>query len=153
MVACARNLHFAAVGTDDRIWWRIGNSSVYLYAVLMKGKHPETIMVFVLVLVIVFLFYRNMYLLYTALGLGCIGLFIPSLSSKLHWLWMKFAEGLGYVMNRIILSIVFFIFLVPVAFLSKLFRKNPFKAGSRQVKSYFTERNLTYSKKNLEDIW
>src|SRR5690606_22881433 len=100
----------------------------------MKGKHLEPIMVFVLVLVLVFLCFRNMDLLYTALGLGCIGLFIQSLSSKLNWLWMKFAEGLGYVMNRLFLSVVFFIFLVPVAFLSKLFRKNPFKAGSTQGK-------------------
>ena len=65
---------------------------------------------------------------------------------------MKFAELLGLVMNKVILSVVFFIFLVPVAFLSRMFRKNPLK-NKKETVSYFTERNLTYTKKSLEQLW
>ena len=151
-MACADDLYPAAARIYDHFRWRIGNCTFYLYLVLMKEKHLETILVFVVALVIIFLIYKNVYFLYLAILFGCIGLFIPWLSAKLHWLWMKLAHAMGYVMNRVILSVVFFIFLVPVAFLSRLFRKNPFKSGSQQA-SYFTERNLTYTKKNLEDLW
>lgn len=119
----------------------------------MKDKHLGTMLVFVTVLVIIYLFTGNRYLLYAAVGTACIGLFIPWLSRKIHTVWMKFAEMLGFVMNRVLLSVVFFIFLVPVAFLSRLFRKPPMGAHRGQLSSYYTERNFTYTRKSLEDLW
>ena len=118
----------------------------------MKDKHLGTILIFAMVLIIFFLVYKNVNLLYAALALGGIAIFIPALSRKIHDLWMKFAEVLGFVMNKVILGIVFFIFLVPVAFLSKLFRKNPFKV-KKDAASYFSDRNFTYNKKSLEQLW
>jgi hypothetical protein len=119
----------------------------------MKEKYLGTILVLVVALVIVFFFYRNMNILYAAVALSCISLFIPWIGMKVHWLWMKFAEGIGFVMNKLILSIIFFIFLLPVALLSKLFRKEAFKAKKNDRTSYFTERNFTYTKKSLEELW
>ncbi len=72
---------------------------------------------------------------------------------KLHWLWMKFAEGLGFVMNKLILGIIFFVFLAPIAFISRLFRKDPFRSQSASQASHFTDRNFTYTKKSMEDLW
>ena len=151
-MARADDLYPATARIDYRFRRRIGNSSFHLYLILMKEKHLETILVFVVALVIIFLIYKNVYFLYAAILVGCIGLFIPWLSAKLHWLWMKLAHAMGYVMNRVILSVVFFVFLAPIAFLSRLFRKNPFKSGSQHA-SYFTERNQTYAKKDLENLW
>lgn len=118
----------------------------------MKDKHLGTILVFVIVLIILFLIYRNDNLIYASLALGAIAIFIPSLSRKIHDVWMKFAELLGFVMNKVILGLVFFIFLVPIAFLSKMFRKNPLKV-KKGMNTYFSERNFTYTKKSLEQLW
>lgn len=118
----------------------------------MKDKHYGTILVFAMVLIILFLIYKNVNLLYGALALGAIAIFIPALSRKIHELWMKFAELLGFVMNKVILGLVFFIFLVPIAFLSRMFRKNPIKA-KKESTSYFSDRNFTYNKKSLEQLW
>ena len=118
----------------------------------MKDKHLGTILVFVMVLLILFLVYKNVKLIYAALALGAIAILIPALSRKIHDIWMKFAELLGFVMNKVILGIVFFIFLLPIAMLSKLFRKNPLKV-KRQTDSYFNDRNFTYTKKSLEQLW
>lgn len=117
----------------------------------MKDKHLGTILVFVLVFIILFLIYERNWMLTTAIILGCVGLFIPWLSRKIHALWMGFAEILGSVMNKVILSVVFFVFLTPVAFLKRLFRGNSMKK-SRQA-SFYTERSITYDKKSLEDLW
>ena len=72
-----------------------------------KDKHLGTILVFVMVLTILFLVYKNVKLIYASLALGAIAILIPTLSRKIHDLWMKFAELLGFVMNKVILGIVF----------------------------------------------
>jgi hypothetical protein len=150
----AGTCHFYPV-TDrnpHHICRRFGHRSIHLHSFLMKDKHLGTMLVFVLVLIILFLNYHNIKLLYAALIVGAIGLFVPALSRKIHDLWMKFAELLGLVMNKVILGIVFYLFLFPVALLSRLFRKNPFKA-KKETSSYFSERNFTYTKKSLEQLW
>lgn len=117
----------------------------------MKEKHLSTILVFVIAFIIFYLLYRNEYFLYAAIATGCIGLFIPSLSKKLHWAWMKLAEAIGFVMNKIILSVVFFIFLVPIAFLKKIFTKK--RQDKKSMATYFVQRDFTYTKKSMEDPW
>lgn len=153
MVARSNYFRIAVNRHYDRIRGRIRNQSIHLYPVLMKEKHVSTILVFVVVLCILFLVYRNDNFLYAALGVGAIGLFVPWLSKKIHWLWMKFAELLGSVMNKVILSVVFYVFLFPVAMLSRLFRGSTLKAKNVKAASYFTERNFTYDAKSLEQLW
>ena len=152
MVAGTCDLYFIAYRHTYRFRRRICNCSIYLHSFLMKDKHYGTILIFVMVLIIIFLNNRNVKLLYAALILGAIAILIPALSRKIHDLWMKFAEVLGLVMNKVILSVVFFIFLVPVAFLSRIFRKNPFR-NRKDTASYFSDRNFTYTKKSLEQLW
>lgn len=117
-----------------------------------KNKHLGTILVLVAALVVIFLINKNVNLLYAALGLAGIALLIPALSRKIDWVWMKFAELIGAVMNKVILSVVFFVILMPVAFLSRLFRKDPYK-GKRGAGSFFLDRNFTYTAKSLEELW
>lgn len=118
----------------------------------MKDKHLGTMLVFTIVLILLYLAYRNVNFLYGALVAGGIGILIPALSRVIHDLWMKFAELLGLVMNKVILGIVFFVFLVPIALLSRLFRKNPFKV-QKAANTYFSDRNFKYTKKSLEQLW
>ena len=56
----------------------------------MKDKHLGTILIFVMVLIIFYLNYKNVKLLYAALILGAIAILIPAISRKIHDLWMKF---------------------------------------------------------------
>lgn len=118
-----------------------------------KAKSTETILVLVVALVIFYWFTKQPYLLLAAVILGAIGIFIPFLAGKIHWAWMKLAHVMGYVMSKVILTIVFFVFMYPLSLLSKIFRKTSsvqLKAGG---KSYFKERNFTYTKESLENVW
>ena len=119
----------------------------------MKEKHVSTILVFVIVLVILFLVYRANGFLYAALITGGIGLFIPWLSQKIHWAWMKLAELIGAVMNKVILGVVFYVFLFPIALLSRLFSKSSIRSKAANSSTLFTERNYTYDAKSLEQLW
>src|SRR5688572_24650107 len=116
-------------------------------------KVLETILVLVLALGVVYWWFgRNQYVLLAAGIIGIIGLFIPALAEKIHWAWMKLAEGMGYVMSKVILTVVFVVFLIPVSAVSKLFRKRSV-AIKQEGSSYFKERNFTYNKESLENVW
>lgn len=85
-----------------------------------------------------------------ALSVGILSFFIES---AIVWVWEKFALALGWINTRIILSLVFFIFLTPFAVLSRLFSKNSSLKLKNKEDTTFVERNHTYTKKDLENIW
>ncbi len=89
-------------------------------------------------------------LFFIALGAGVLSLFIES---AIVWVWGKFALGLGWINTRILLSAVFFIFLTPFAMLSRIFSKKSALKLKNDSKTTFVERNHTYTKKDLENIW
>ena len=93
-------------------------------------------------------------LLYAAIGVGLISLLSSWIALKISWLWMKLAEGMGWIMSKVILTIVFYIFLFPIAMLQRVFTKNDsLKLKKSSGDSYFVERNHTYEAKDLENTW
>jgi len=87
-----------------------------------------------------------------ALGLMLVGLISKWLSAKIIWLWFKLAEGMGYVMSRVILSVVFFLLLFPLAVLYRLFNEGSLKLQNKGG-STFTVRQHTYKASDLENPW
>jgi hypothetical protein len=88
-----------------------------------------------------------------AVGIGLVSIFIPIAAKGIEWVWLKLAHVLGWINSKILLSLIFFLFLLPIAILSRLFTKDPLKLKGRDIKSLFTERNHSYAKEDLENIW
>ena len=57
------------------------------------------------------------YVRYIALGVG-VASFFPPLERLVVWIWGKIALVLGWINTKIILSVVFFLFLTPFGILS-----------------------------------
>lgn len=53
--------------------------------------------------------------------LSVIGLAVPAVLKPVYKIWMIFALILGWVMTRIILTLVYFLVLTPIGFLGRLF--------------------------------
>ena len=67
---------------------------------------------------------------------------------------LSLARGLGWLNGRVLLSLVFYVFLTPIAWLSRLSSSSSFLRSKKPVgESYFTERSHTYEKKDLEQTW
>lgn len=115
-----------------------------------RNKHLETILVLVLALIVIFWFFGNKYLLWAAFGIGFIGLFIPWLAGKIHWAWMKLAHVMGYVMSKVMLTLVYVLVVIPMGVFSRKKITMQLKATTN---SYFRERNYTYKKEDLENVW
>lgn len=91
-------------------------------------------------------------LLYVAMGLAFLSAFWPWASLWIHKVWMKFGELIGAVVSRVLLSLIFYVLLTPLAALNKIFTKNPhFVKGQRT--SFYTVRDKHYERKDLGTTW
>jgi polyferredoxin len=118
----------------------------------MKDKRLETILTIVTGLIVVFLVFKIKWILLIAVVIGLLGMFSVYLSNKITWAWLKLSEGMGWVMSKVILGAVFFLFLFPLALISRLFNKDRLKL-KRADGSYFYERNHQYEKEDLVNTW
>ena len=89
-------------------------------------KFGITIGVFLLI-VAGFLFWKGRetfgVLLISGLTLSILGLTVPIILKPIYWAWMTFATILGWIMTRVILSLLFYIVITPIGVLSRLFGK------------------------------
>jgi hypothetical protein len=88
-----------------------------------------------------------------ALIVGLITVFIDAAAKAVEWLWFRLALGLGWINSRILLSVVFFGFLLPMAWFSRWFRKDALNLKRTNGSSIYHTRNYKYRKEDLENIW
>ena len=89
---------------------------------------------------------------YLAIAIGVIslgGLISPYLLGRITKAWMWIGEKIGAVMSRVILTVVFFVFLTPIALAFRVFSKKKSENGL----SYFIERNHTYTAQDMEQTF
>ncbi|MEL7146140.1 MAG: SxtJ family membrane protein [Bacteroidota bacterium] len=88
-----------------------------------------------------------------AMLIGVISLVFPMVGHYIVWVWYKIAEILGWVNSRILLSIIFFLFLFPISVMYRLFNKDSLAIRKPKRNSIFVERNHQYSAKDFENMW
>ena len=88
-----------------------------------------------------------------AVVIGAISIFFPAAARGIEWVWFKIALGLGWINSRILLSVIYFVFLLPIAWLSRLFTKDPLALRKNKRATLFVTRDHLYTGKDLEDIW
>lgn len=114
----------------------------------------KTINVLALVALIAFVLSKAFWLVLTALILLLLGLFKNPIATIIATYWMKFAMFIGNINSKIILTLVFYVILTPLAFLFRYFNKeivNHFK--NKKQDSYFEDLNITYNKEVFERVW
>jgi hypothetical protein len=88
-----------------------------------------------------------------AIIIGVLSLMSAFIAKWIEWAWLKLALGLGWVNSRILLSAIYFLFLMPIAVVSRLFTKDPLQLKGKTAKSVFVNRDHLYRKEDLENIW
>ena len=116
-------------------------------------QNLRTLVVLAAGMLILFFIFHKPWLSWISLGVLVVAAFSDWLSAKLAWGWLKVAEILGKVNSRILLSLVFFVFLFPIARLRRLFVKNPLDLKPPEGTSLYKERNHTYSAQDLINTW
>lgn len=104
-------------------------------------------------LVVLHFIFHSVYWLYAAAAIGLLSVFIPAAGNGIAGLWFKLAEGLGWINSRILLTVLFGVVLVPIAWFYRLVTKNPLLLKRPQNTSLYHDRNHTYTKDDLEHPW
>ena len=66
---------------------------------------------------------------------------VPKLLTPLNKAWYVLGTLLGRIVNPIVMGIIFYILITPVAVLMRLFGHDALKLKKQNVKSYWMERN------------
>ncbi len=126
-------------------------------AKLNREKELEVVLTICVGLLVVYFVTKQHYnwLIILTIFLGLVGAFSKFLTAKIAWAWMKLGEAMGFVMSKVILSLLFFGFLLPLAMLARFFNrgKDALQLKKTTGSSYYIERKHTYTAKDLENTW
>jgi hypothetical protein len=92
-------------------------------------------------------------LIWTGLFLLFIALFVHSAAFYVTNGWLRFSEITSRVSNAIILSALFYSVLTPIAFIYRIFHKDPLNLDLNKPGSFYSERNHKYEKGDLQKMW
>ncbi|GAB5409461.1 MAG: hypothetical protein BalsKO_18260 [Balneolaceae bacterium] len=113
---------------------------------------PKTQLVMVVGFLVIASIFQNEKIVFFALGVGLVSLIIPPAG---HWIvfgWYKLALLLSKVMNPLVLGLVYFLFISPIAILFRLFGNDPMRLKDNKG-SMYEVREKTYTKEDLEKPW
>ena len=114
----------------------------------------QTILVLCLATLLAFWYWENSVLLYLAIGLLFIGIAIYPAARLIHLVWMKFAHILGWVNTRILLGLIFFLALWPLAAIRQLFKQAVIeRKPDPTVNTYFHTREKQLTTDDFERLW
>lgn len=123
----------------------------------MEKKHSpvlETLTPLVLVLLVLHLYFARAGFLYGAIGLLLVMLFVKPLAGVLASWWLKFAGVLAAVNTKVILTLLFYLLLTPIALLFRMFNRNPLRLkADKSLSTYYTVHEHPYSGGDLEKMW
>jgi len=122
---------------------------------MSSKKEIQTILVIIIGFLILYAVFRWQGFWIMALIIGIPGLLIPSIRSYIVKGWFRLAKMLGFINARIILSIIYFVLLCPLAFVSRLFSKDKFQFKKKKSAqdSYYTVREQEYNAEDFKNPW
>lgn len=155
MVASSRHSDFVNNSSNHSNWGQQRYSSVYLYNILKMDRKTnlETSLVIVTGLLIIYFFKTWNALLIIAAGIGITGIFFDKPATYVTWLWTQIGHLFGKVVPKIILAIVFYLFLFPISLLRKVSVRLKYKNAYKKNISGWLERDYYYKKKDLLNPW
>ena len=104
----------------------------------------------VLIAISIFMLWKtfNQYQLVFIIGISfvLIGFFIPSILKPIYIIWMTFATILGWIMTRVILTILFYLIVTPIGLIARIFGvKFLDLSWNENVKTYWNKRDGSVS--------
>lgn len=85
---------------------------------------------------------NSFYLIGFAIIFAIVGSLLPAIIRPIYKVWMGFAFSLGWIMTRILLSLIFYIIITPIGLILRLMGKDFLNIRAhKQVDSYWIKRS------------
>ncbi len=119
----------------------------------IESNPSKTVLTIVVGFAVVFWFTGWMWAFKVLVVVGLAGIFSNYLARKIEWVWMKLAFILGKIIPNILMSLIFFLILYPIALLSRAFgEKDPLKLKN-SYSSMFKTTDKVFDKASFERPW
>lgn len=119
----------------------------------LKSNPSQTVLVICTGLVLVYFIFDLRWILYLAFSLGLLSILSPWISKKAEWLWFKLTYILSLIVPNVLLGVIFYLFLTPIAFLASLFAKKDSFLLKKPEHSAYQVINKKYVAADLENPW
>ena len=119
---------------------------------LSKKQLTDAGMALVLILLLIGFFIRNPLFYKLAIPVLAINMIYPRIYYPFAILWFGLSNLLGSVVSRIILSVVYFIFVVPVGLIRRILGRDSLLLHKfkKDKKSVFRTRNYVFSPEDIK---
>ena len=113
----------------------------------------KTILIIVVGMLVIYIITKYQWALYVGLIIGLVSGFSEFMANKINFIWLKIGVILSYIVPNIILTIIYYVFLTPIALLSRIFgEKNPLNLKNTKD-SLFKVRNTRFESESFEYPW
>ena len=122
---------------------------------MLKGSSNPTFTVLTLSVgfMLIFVWTEQVWAIWIAVMGGGMGALSAKLRTYIDQIWMKLGEILSRVVPPILLTLIFYLILFPVAILSRAFgKKDPFLLKNSRD-SFFQDREEQLKKDSFEKMW
>lgn len=116
-------------------------------------KSLETISTLALVSLVVGLMFTLAFFLYLSVILLIVGVFFKKTAAAISSCWMRFAFALGALNAKILLSIVFFLLLLPISLFYRWIKGDTLGIKRQDALTYWRDVNRSYSPDDFEKQW
>lgn len=119
----------------------------------IKSNPTKTVLTISTGLLIVYFITDYEILVKFSTALGIIAIISNFFSHLIEKIWFKLAELLSFIVPNIILTIVYYFFLFPVASIARLFNKNQIKRYSKNSNTSFISMEKTFKGQDFKNPW
>ena len=107
------------------------------------------------ILLIFFLFgffQKNLFWIFPSIIVILVMMTQPIILKPFAYVWFGFSDRLGQVTNKILMSLIFILAVVPIGVFRRVFFSNSFQANDfKKKKSAFIDRNHLFTKSDIEN--
>jgi len=120
---------------------------------ISKIQERDTCLALTFLLLFIWFFIKNAYLVYTAMLLLLIGMIVPVSMKPLAWAWFGLSHLLGQVMSRALLGLVYLVFVLPMGRIRRLLGKDALrlKLWKQSGSSSFVKRVHVFTAEDLKN--
>jgi hypothetical protein len=122
-------------------------------AIKTEGTPLKTILTISMGFLLIFIAKHYKWALTVSMLMGLVGIFSPYLSKKVDFVWMKLAYYMGMVSRTILLSVIFYVFLLPISLLSKVFAKKDPLLRKNNLSSTYMVVDKNFEPAIFEKTW
>lgn len=103
-------------------------------------------------LLVIFLLTEKSWIIPATVAVGAIFILPNPFATLIHKGWMALAKALGWIMSKLILSLLWFIILTPLAFIYRLTGHDELQM-KKDKNSQFSDCQKEYSAADFEKPW